>query len=142
MNPKKKEIQKKFDYERLGEYSLEEVFTLVPVIREHNRKSREVYKSSEGTYYVNLNSLRLRLFKTKGVVCVKCGLKGQYFALERLALENPHFNLYGIDLEGDEVLFTKDHIIPSSRNGSNALFNLQTMCYPCNSLKGNKLENQ
>lgn len=140
MNPKKKTIQKKFDYERLGEYSLEEVLALVPLTRQHNRRSREIYQNSKGIYYVNLNSLRLRLFKTKGVLCVKCGLAGQYFALERKADENPHFNLYGVDLEGDEVLFTKDHIIPSSRNGSNALYNLQTMCYPCNSLKGNSLE--
>lgn len=130
------EVQKKYHYHRLGEYSLDEVFSLVQLDPTHRRKGREVYKNSKGTYYVNLNSQRLILFKAKGVICVSCGLVGEFFALERQDVENPHFNLYGVDEEGDEVLFTKDHIIPKSKGGPNTLANFQTMCYPCNSLKG------
>ena len=34
---------------------------------------------------------------------------------------------------------TLDHRIPRSRGGTNELENLQTMCFPCNNRKGNKL---
>jgi 5-methylcytosine-specific restriction endonuclease McrA len=36
-------------------------------------------------------------------------------------------------------LMTKDHILPVSRGGSNAVTNLQTMCSTCNAAKGNRM---
>jgi hypothetical protein len=92
-------------------------------------------------YQVWMTSLRLQLFAKKGLSCVKCGIIGCYFALENFPKNshNPHFNLYGQDASGDEVLITKDHIHPKSLGGSDALDNLQTMCYPCNHAKSNKI---
>jgi len=95
---------------------------------------------------VKMDSLRYQLFKSKEVVCVKCGIEGKFFALE-CCKENCtqdnlsyHFNLYGIDKNGAEVLITKDHIIPKSKGGANHLANMQVMCSPCNQEKDNSLQ--
>jgi len=81
--------------------------------------------------------LFLRDFQRNGsIVCTNCKLKGAYFYKEKHILSNPyHFNLYGIDYEGNEIQFTKDHIKPKSKGGTNNLKNYQTMCYRCNLLK-------
>jgi len=88
-------------------------------------------------FQVNVHSVRLRTFATKGCVCVKCGLEGSYFSLELLDPKSasPHLNLYGMK-DGKEVLFTKDHIFPASKGGRDTLKNLQTMCTECNLEKG------
>ena len=86
---------------------------------------------------VKMWSLRYYNFKNNGTVCVSCGLKGEYFRLERHALGGRtsfHFNLYAVN--GNEILMTKDHIIPKSKGGKNHLNNLQTMCTKCNCRKG------
>jgi hypothetical protein len=87
---------------------------------------------------VKANSLRYQMFMKYGTTCVHCGLKGQYFALERNTLDKAnkigryHFNLYGVDSDGYEVLLTKDHIIPKSKGGRDFIDNMQTMCVRCN----------
>lgn len=40
---------------------------------------------------------------------------------------------------GEEVNLTIDHIIPISAGGTNELDNIQALCRPCNSRKGNKI---
>jgi len=85
------------------------------------------------------NSARLVLFKTKGTVCVRCGIKGTQFILETHDLTvTPHLNLYGMNVKGELVLMTKDHIVPKSKGGLNALENYDPMCSPCNAKKGSK----
>ena len=51
-----------------------------------------------------------------------------------------HLNLYAVDNNGDEILMTKDHILPHSKGGADDINNYQTMCKLCNEAKGNKLE--
>ena len=86
---------------------------------------------------VKMNSGRLHTFRNS-IYCTCCGLKATYFAKERHGGDlRYHLNLYGIDSDGDEVLFTKDHIVPKSKGGRNSRQNYQTMCSPCNALKGN-----
>lgn len=85
-------------------------------------------------------SLRLKTFMYKGIVCCECGLKASYFVKEKAIKEEPwHLNLYGLNEEGEEVLFTKDHIFPKSKGGRNNLGNMQTMCVICNKKKGDKI---
>jgi 5-methylcytosine-specific restriction endonuclease McrA len=79
----------------------------------------------------------------KTLHCAHCDLVGSFFAKERhinkknnLDNNEPyHFNLYAINEEGNEVLMTKDHIIPKAKGGANNIANYQTMCTICNGLK-------
>jgi hypothetical protein len=101
---------------------------------------------------VKLRSSRLELFasdhENHGTICRHCGLEGTFFKLEKNIYEGYkpsrnnryHLNLYGIDDDGDEVLFTKDHIKPKSKGGEHHLDNYQTLCYPCNSMKADDYE--
>jgi hypothetical protein len=140
----------KENYTRHGIYSVNEVLDQVvfpeksPLSkRGHRKRSLREY----GRALVKMDGLRYRTFATKGVVCVTCGLVGEYFALESHR-KNPkkgsqshgmHLNLYGIDARGEEVLFSKDHIHPKSRGGSDTLPNLDTMCVICNGKKGDSV---
>lgn len=86
---------------------------------------------------VKVYSARLNLFKEKGVKCVTCGIEGSYFALEsKTNKQSYHLELYAIDKDGNEIMMTKDHIIPESKGGKTKLENLQPMCIKCNINKG------
>jgi len=87
---------------------------------------------------VKLTSSRLRTFAIKGVTCVSCGIVGSFFFKEKKKSDcNYHLNLYAVDENGNEVLMTKDHILPKSLGGPNHIDNYQTMCTICNNAKGN-----
>lgn len=93
---------------------------------------------------VKMDSLRYHTFKN-GLKCVKCGIEGTFFTKERhlAAVKRDgryHFNLYGVRPNGDEVLMTKDHIVPKSKGGPDRISNLQTMCTRCNAKKGNSYD--
>ena len=91
---------------------------------------------------VKMCSHRYSTFQ-RSLSCACCGITGSVMILEwqlRSSGEDPnvrqpHFNLYAITSDG-LVLLTKDHILPKSQGGRNALGNYQTMCELCNSLKG------
>lgn len=86
---------------------------------------------------IPMGSDRYQNFVEHGTICTCCGLEGQYFYKERFVNdEGYHFNLYGIDKNGNEVLLTKDHIIPKSAGGRDRVNNFQPFCEPCNSKKG------
>ena len=92
---------------------------------------------------IKMNSQRYENFKLHGIVCVTCKITGKYFYKERHHENDPyHFNLYGIDKKGEEILMTKDHIIPKYQNGSNSMNNYQTMCCKCNYEKGSGYQNR
>ena len=116
---------------RFATFPAEEIFILMEMPREASAYFGDLPQPK-------LKSSRLELFKTKGVICVACDLEGTYFALEAVGEERPHLNLYAAGENGQEILFTKDHIKPKSLGGANALPNYQTMCEPCNGRKANK----
>lgn len=126
---------------RQGVISVDKVLMLLSAISQiHSVKKLEM----GGGMKITVDSKRLQVFLHKGTSC-RCGLSGSFFAIEKT---NPkdignkvyHLNLYAIDAMGEEVLMTMDHIIPSSKGGTNYLDNLQPLCYPCNILKSDTLE--
>ena len=64
--------------------------------------------------------------------CAGCGLKATQVQLRKTA------GKVHLQIATGDVAFTKDHIIPKAKGGINALSNYQTMCAPCNNLKGTK----
>ena len=84
------------------------------------------------------NSQRFQTFFTKGLKCACCGIEGKYFGKKKdFNAARYHLNLYALDESGNEVLMTKDHIVPRSKGGASELYNYQTMCVKCNIAKGN-----
>ena len=137
-----KKLLKNFDpnqLERKEIYSIEEVEGKVKDVL--FEKERNLSKVNFDGDMIKGNSQRYQTFFTKGCKCVRCGIEGKYFAKEKhLKDKSFHLNLYAIDENGEEVLITKDHIIPKSKGGTNNISNYQTMCERCNEAKGNKLE--
>jgi len=107
----------------------------------------EMMKVNDFYYFdelrVNLGSARVKLFRDNPY-CVKCGVKGTEYRLQRHGKERndaiPHLNMYGYDNANQEVLMTKDHIIPKSKGGRNDISNYQTLCFICNANKADKVE--
>lgn len=95
---------------------------------------------------IKLGSDRYKTFKSSGTKCVECGIEGEFFAKEMFRrgsdTKSYHMNLYAIDENGNEVLMTKDHIVPKIKGGPNHVSNYQTMCTGCNREKGSTLKTE
>lgn len=119
---------------RKGIYSIEEVLAKRVDVSTHKDKIKVEFDED----LIKMNSQRYEVFDVIGTTCVSCGIQGQYFAKERSSTDYPyHFNLYAVNEMGEEVLMTKDHIVPRSKGGRNHLENYQPMCTICNFNKGN-----
>ena len=79
-----------------------------------------------------------RDIKNEVIICKCCKLEATYFALEYNPRFKWHLNLYGLNTNGNEVMFTKDHRYPLSKTGLDLLKNLQVLCFPCNQKKKDK----
>jgi len=139
-------------YQRAGQISIESGNAITITNKELQRihrllgaeEAREIsYKHIYGVT-VKVVSDRYDVFKESGTVCHKCDLKASFYGIEKHWTEKGktpyHLNLYGIDKDGNEILFTKDHIIPKAKGGKNHIDNYQTMCEPCNVAKGTNIE--
>jgi len=88
---------------------------------------------------IKVTSDRLVTFKVS-LKCAICGIEGSFFVKEKTYNQQVfHLNLYALDANNDEVLMTKDHIIPRSKGGKNNPKNYQTMCVICNGEKKDNL---
>jgi len=87
---------------------------------------------------IRTKSERYRVFD-KSFKCSHCDIVGTRLYKEKTNEDHNlyHFNLYGIDENDQEVLMTKDHIVPKSKGGRNSLDNYDTMCTICNKNKSN-----
>lgn len=117
-------------------YSIEEIREKTKnVLFEPNKRLAQINLDGD---LVKGNSQRYQTFFTKGCKCAVCGIEGKYFAKEKyLKHKSYHLNLYAVDNNGNEILMTKDHIIPRSKGGIDDVSNYQTMCKLCNEAKGN-----
>ncbi len=105
-------------------YSIKEVFSIIPnkyVSKRDLKRQRLPSRINVDGAMVSQYSLRYETFR-KSITCAHCGCKASFFRIETGSQEQAernvwHFNLYGINNEGKEVLFTKDHIFPKSKGG-------------------------
>jgi len=140
-------------YIRVGEFTVDEVLQQVvdpsllntlkrAGVKKHTPEHVSATERSFDGHMVKMTSQRYQLFNVRGVTCVGCGIVGEFFGLERVKGQEGqryHFNLYGMR-DGQEVLITKDHVIPKSKGGANALYNYQVMCLECNMEKADTLK--
>jgi len=119
-------------WERLDKhYSPEEVLKFVP-----NSDENKIKTDFDG-HRIKMSSSRLVNFKLHGIKCITCGIEGKYFIKERHKNDlSFHLNLYAMDINGKEVLMTKDHIVSIDKGGKNHMSNYQPMCFNCNQEKG------
>jgi hypothetical protein len=114
-----------------------------PITEEPSNRSKLPVELSNGEIIlIKRNSPRYILFKNKGLTCVTCGLTATYAKINVTDPGIGHFNFYARQFNiktsnVEEVLFTKDHIIPSSCGGKDQQLNYQPMCCHCNCEKGN-----
>jgi len=125
-------------YERKETYNTSEIlpFLTIPNTPKLERKREydgDLIKMDSQRYYVFRESLN----------CHYCGIEGVKFCKERTRFSDPkrvnttnfHFNLYAIK-EGEDILMTKDHVIPRSEGGRDVVSNYVTCCTKCNNEKG------
>lgn len=117
---------------RFGKLKIDEVIPLIQREKD-NKRVKKIFFGEE----VGVDTIKLNVFKAKGIICAGCGLIGSFFAVEEPKDKCASvINLYGINTYGEEIIFTVDHIITKRDGGSNKLENLQTMCINCNRKKG------
>jgi 5-methylcytosine-specific restriction endonuclease McrA len=105
-------------------------------------KARDVKIEVNG-HLVRIATLRLQTFASRGYACCICGVRGSFFALERVnAKESYHLNFYAVDRAGEECLMTRDHIQPRALGGQDNLSNSRTMCLLCNNKLGEETVRQ
>lgn len=97
----------------------------------------KIYSISDAIKMRYLNNRILKIMRKQGTCCKKCGA----VALEVIKTKTEFGSqlvIQGINSDGKEVTFTRDHIIPKSKGGIGIPNNYQVLCYDCNQNKGNK----
>ena len=134
--------------ERKSKHSIESVFSFV---EEHYDSNDRKKKADFEGDMIKPYSLRYKTFMRKCTTCVCCGMEAQFFVKERHQSHKPqkynpnepyHLNLYGVNEEGEEILFTKDHVLAKALGGKDNIDNMQTMCSVCNGLKADLTEEE
>lgn len=124
---------------KVSDFAPEDV---LPFIVLKPRKGDEKDRVYAG-YRVAMDSLRYHCFAAS-LACERCGIVGDVMRLEyndtdkTRPADRAHFNLYAVGAgpDGEDVLLTKDHIVPKSKGGQDTLKNLRTYCGPCNWERG------
>lgn len=89
---------------------------VVTVVDEQAERRREKDRERKARLPRDWSALRLDVFKRDGWACTYCGTPGDARSLHC------------------------DHVIPSSKGGSNDIENLTTACGPCNVRKKDRLD--
>ncbi len=129
-------------------------------------KIHEIYSDNDKTIYFENNIYNNIIFHTKslryenlikhGAKCThhNCSFEATHAYLETtmsikkfshaVTVGSPikmHFNIYGVDEHNNEIMLTKDHIVPASLGGPDKIWNMQPMCSRCNRKKDKQIIN-
>lgn len=109
----------------------------IAVIIENLEEKVKAFRVRVGSVYeVYVTSLRLRTFAIKGTKCYICGAQATHFSIDRQrpkpVLELPHMNLWGVKEDGNELLFTHDHVLSRGLGGVDRIENAEPCCSTCN----------
>ncbi len=104
-------------------------------------------RRSTGTYFSACKDCNRHVFAARRRARLM-GAEGSYTSLEFAALVDRHDCCPRCKRSWEEItivtgkrsVITADHIIPLSKGGSNAIENIQPLCFSCNSQKGAKIE--
>lgn len=124
--------------QQLAELNPDQVLDLIS--SDPNACPRWTFEIGTSSYSVRTCTQKLNLLKANPR-CVTCGRIGSKFVIERdwnkgkNRYDKPHLNFYS----ADNILMTKDHIIPKSKGGLNDISNYQTMCEICNVAKDDSI---
>jgi 5-methylcytosine-specific restriction endonuclease McrA len=128
------------DYVRTAVFHPSTIFTHLAA-QKNNAERYQSWTLNSSAFTVTPK--RLTAFQ-QNMKCVCCGREGTLFLAERHVNDNcgQYINLYSITSNGTLVLMTVDHILPDSLGGMYGKNNFQTMCRPCNALKGNSMTDE
>lgn len=112
----------------------------VDIIIAARRRSRRIVKYKDVLINIshpnyNLYTSTAPLHGSKCVSCDRVATKAVIFISKTAPVKKGYFHVFS----EDNVIFTKDHIIPRAHGGKNVLENYQTMCMTCNQAKGHTL---
>ncbi len=141
INPKKTHCAKR-GLIRIKTYSIDLIFDYIKNNPLESKFDPKLNKVNPGSYYIDEDGnhcklKRARSFFEMGVDCVKCSVKANLFSLDLWPDGSLHFDLYGLNELGEEVLMTVDHIQAKSNGGKNHISNYQPLCKCCNEIKSN-----
>ena len=119
-----------------AEVSLEEGFSILDQPVRHDRlvKGKRVDRPSGWALFHHL--------KGQPILCHFCGCQADRWVSEKGRkdhLGHPVLNLFATNRDGQVVLMTRDHIIPKSLGGIDAVANLRPACGPCNEQRSNEV---
>jgi 5-methylcytosine-specific restriction endonuclease McrA len=116
----------------LGEYPLDKV--LAQAMSKDDNRTMVIKKRK---YSIN----RMKVFGIHGCKCVFCGLEGTKVILTQDNGGGLHLDLYAVTGAG-YTLINRDHILPASLGGKSHVWNMRVLCSPCNTKRGNFVNNQ
>ncbi len=114
--------------------SLEEGYAILEQPTKHDRlvRGKRVDRPSGWALFHHMKGQPIR--------CHFCGCQADQWVAEKGRkdkLGHPTLNLFATSREGGVVIMTRDHIIPKSLGGVDAVENLRPACGPCNEQRSN-----
>lgn len=125
-------------YKILKKYSIDEI--LIKISTDKTIPDEIIYNSSDLKDSIKRVEIIKELLLRDGFNCKGCNISSSHFAMGKDNAERWHLDLYGLDSNQNEHMFTIDHIHPKSKGGKNIIENYQLLCKVCNEKKGNKTE--
>ena len=118
------------------EVGLEEGFQILEEPIKHDRLVRGKRVARPGGWAL------FHHMKGQPIRCHFCGCEADRWVAEKGQkdhLGHPVLNLFATNRDGQVVLMTRDHIIPKSLGGIDAVANLRPACGPCNEQRSNEV---